>query len=208
MTSISIILTISIRYFWQMISWILEISWRVLFSEAEKLQKWEARQAFKVQEGVWRVHSGWWGVGWRIWILDWNLSSRNKIRGRGRMSNRGRRLHWRCRRQRLKYRSEHSKRPFSTLETRSRISSFQSHASRRDREFLPFSLMFRDEIENFFPSVSCFETRSRISVFTLVLRDETEKNVEKIALLLRDCVHYYQPRQHNTCFHFCQNVTF
>ena len=35
--------------------------------------------------------------------------------------------------------------------------------SRRDREFLPFSLMLRDEIENFFPSVSCFETRSRIS---------------------------------------------
>ena len=59
--------------------------------------------------------------------------------------------------------AEHSERPFSTLETRSRISSFQSHASRRDREFLPFSLMLRDEIENFFPSVSCFETRSRIS---------------------------------------------
>merc|ERR1712090_88181 len=35
--------------------------------------------------------------------------------------------------------------------------------SRRDREFLPFSLMLRDEIENFFPSVSGFETRSRIS---------------------------------------------
>ena len=35
--------------------------------------------------------------------------------------------------------------------------------SRQDREFLPFSLMLRDEIENFFPSVSCFETRSRIS---------------------------------------------
>ena len=37
--------------------------------------------------------------------------------------------------------------------------------SRRDREFLPFSLMLRDEIENFFLSVLCFETRSRISVF-------------------------------------------
>ena len=78
------------------------------------------------------------------------------------------------------YSSEHSEMPISTLETRSRISSFQSHASRRDREFLPFSLMFRDEIENFFPSVSCSETRSRISVFTLVLRDETEKNVLKM----------------------------
>ena len=61
------------------------------------------------------------------------------------------------------YNPEHSERPFSTLETRSRISSFQSHASRRDREFLPFSLRLRDEIEIFFLSVSGFETRSRIS---------------------------------------------
>ena len=117
------------------------------------------------------------------------------------MSNRGRRLHWRCRRQRLKYRSEHSERPFSTLETRSRISSFQSHASRRDREFLSLGLVLRDENENFFlqshvsrrerdflSSVSCFETRSRISSFQshasrrdreflslgLILRDENE----------------------------------
>ena len=37
--------------------------------------------------------------------------------------------------------------------------------SRRDPELLPFSLMLRDEIENFFLSVSCFETRSRISSF-------------------------------------------
>ena len=58
--------------------------------------------------------------------------------------------------------AEHSERPFSTLETRSRTSSFQSHASRRDREFLPFSLMIRDEIENFCLSVSCFEKRMRI----------------------------------------------
>ena len=89
-----------------------------------------------------------------------------------------------------------------------KISSNQSIArglfqlSRRDRECLPFSLMLRDEIENFFLSVSCFwdeienfylsvscfETRSRISVFWshasrrdreflsfgLVLRDESE----------------------------------
>merc|ERR1719209_1203331 len=60
--------------------------------------------------------------------------------------------------------------------------------SRRDREFLPFSLMLRDKIENFFLSVSCFETRSRISSFqsqasrrdreflslNLVIRDENE----------------------------------
>jgi hypothetical protein len=60
--------------------------------------------------------------------------------------------------------------------------------SRRDREYLPFSLMLRDKIENFCLSVSCFETRSRISVFqshasrrdreflsfSLMLRDEIE----------------------------------
>ena len=54
--------------------------------------------------------------------------------------------------------------------------------------------MLRDEIENFFLSVSCFETRSRISSFQyhalirdreflsfgLMLRDETKKNVEKM----------------------------
>ena len=38
--------------------------------------------------------------------------------------------------------------------------------SRQDREFFPFSLMLRDEIENYFLSVSRFETRSRISVFS------------------------------------------
>ena len=43
------------------------------------------------------------------------------------------------------------------------ITRCQFQLSRRDRECLPFSLMLRDEIENFFPLVSCFETRSRIS---------------------------------------------
>ena len=45
----------------------------------------------------------------------------------------------------------------------------QSRASRREREFLL--------------SVSFFETRMRISVFTLVLRDEKENNVEKNVFL-------------------------
>ena len=100
--------------------------------------------------------------------------------------------------------------PISTLETRLRISSFQSHASRRDWQFLSFclllrdenenfsyNLMFRDEIENswlhsrasrwdrefrsrtrmrIFLTISCFETRLRISGFTLMLRDENENN--------------------------------
>ena len=81
--------------------------------------------------------------------------------------------------------AEHSERPFSTLETRSRISSFQSHASRRDREFLSLGLVLRDENENlilqshvsrrerdFFSSVSCIESRTRIFTFSLILRDE------------------------------------
>ena len=73
----------------------------------------------------------------------------------------------------LSHRPEHSEMPISTLETRSRISSFQSHASRQDREFLPFSLMFRDEIENFFPSVSYFETRMRMFFSDLIFETRT-----------------------------------
>ena len=53
----------------------------------------------------------------------------------------------------------------SAFETGSRISVFQSRASRREREFLSFSLMLRDENEIFFLSVSCFETRTGISFF-------------------------------------------
>ena len=53
----------------------------------------------------------------------------------------------------------------SAFETGSRISVFQSRASRREREFLSFSLMLRDENEIFFLSVSCFETRTGISLF-------------------------------------------
>ena len=48
---------------------------------------------------------------------------------------------------------------------KSEIFFHQSRASRREREFLL--------------SVSFFETRMRISVFTLVLPDENENNVEK-----------------------------
>ena len=46
--------------------------------------------------------------------------------------------------------------------------------SRRDREFLPFSLMLRGEIESFCLSVSCFETRMRIFSYNLMFRDESE----------------------------------
>ena len=46
--------------------------------------------------------------------------------------------------------AEHSERPFSTLETRSRISSFQSHASRWDREFHSLNFVLWDENENFY----------------------------------------------------------
>ena len=70
--------------------------------------------------------------------------------------------------------------------------------SRRDREFLSFSLMLQNEIENFCLSVSCFETRSRFSVFWsrasrrdreflsfgLVLRDKSENSV--FTLVIRD----------------------
>ena len=60
------------------------------------------------------------------------------------------------------------------FETRTRISFSHSRASRREREFLSLNLVLRDEKENFFLSISCFETRTRISFFNLGLRDENE----------------------------------
>ena len=58
--------------------------------------------------------------------------------------------------------------PISTLETRSRISSFQSHASRQDREFLSLNLVLRDENENFFyqSQTSRRERESRLRQFS------------------------------------------
>ena len=71
--------------------------------------------------------------------------------------------------------------------------------SRRDREFLPVSLMLRDEIENFFPSVSCFETRSRISVFRS-RASRRDREFLSFGLLLRDeieifCLHSRDSRR-------------
>ena len=88
------------------------------------------------------------------------------------------------------------------------IARCQFQLSRRDREFLPFSLMLRDEIENFFPSVSCFETRSRISSLRShapgrdreflsslsCFETRPRRMLKKNALLLRDGVPYFQPR--------------
>ena len=64
----------------------------------------------------------------------------------------------------------------SCFETGSRISFFQSHASRRDRDFITFSLVLRDENGNFFLSISCFETSTRIFPPNLRLRDESKKS--------------------------------
>merc|ERR1712112_42511 len=83
----------------------------------------------------------------------------------------------------------------SCFETRSRISSFQSHASRRDREFLPFSLMLRDEIENFFLSVSCFETRSRISSFQSHA-SRRDREFLPFGLMLRDEIENFRLHSH------------
>ena len=102
----------------------------------------------------------------------------------------------------------------SCFETRSRISACQSHASRRDREFLPFSLMLRDEIENFCLSVSCFETRSRSSwEFLEILPDETVVFAwscwlhGQLSSIDINC----QNLKHKIvffCFEFCKNFTF
>ena len=56
----------------------------------------------------------------------------------------------------------------SCFETRSRISFFQSHASRQDREFLSLNLVLRDENENFFyqSQTSRRERESRLRQFS------------------------------------------
>ena len=82
--------------------------------------------------------------------------------------------------------------PISTLETRSRISSFQSHASRRDREFLPFGLMLRDEIEKFVGVVGSMNSCLRMISISIISKTSS---LVKIVFL-------------NFCFHFCQNATF
>ena len=58
------------------------------------------------------------------------------------------------------YTSVCDEKPNSILETRTRISFFQSHVW--------------DENENFFLSISCFEASTRISIFNLRLWDENE----------------------------------
>ena len=60
------------------------------------------------------------------------------------------------------------------FETRSRFCFLQSRSSRQEREFFSLNLRVRDEIENFVHLISGFETRSRISVFDLEIRDEIE----------------------------------
>ena len=89
----------------------------------------------------------------------------------------------------------------SCFETRSRISSLQSHVSRRDREFLPFGLMLRDEIENF-----CLHSRAS--------RRDREECLKKCTFVER-----WRPLFSKTsslvkivflnfCFHFCQMSLF
>ena len=57
--------------------------------------------------------------------------------------------------------------------------------SRRDREYLSFNLVLRDGIENFFLSVSCFETRSRFSFFQS-RASRREREFLSFNLVLRD----------------------
>ena len=86
---------------------------------------------------------------------------------------------------------------------------------RQEREFPPFSLMLRDEIENFFLSISCFETRTGISFINLRHRDENEnrdwdnsrENFRELHLLLvywqifskKDC-YFLKISKNNTSF--------
>ena len=63
-----------------------------------------------------------------------------------------------------------------------RISSIQSHTSRRDENFLTLNLRLRDEIKKKSPSISGIETRSRFIIFVLRLRDENENSFDLISV--------------------------
>ena len=94
--------------------------------------------------------------------------------------------------------------------------------SRRDREFLPFSLMLRDEIENFCLSVSCFETRMRIFSYNLMFRDESEifchqshasrrdREFFPFGLMLRDEIENFREQwsSNDINFHNFKNIKF
>ena len=57
-----------------------------------------------------------------------------------------------------------------------RISSIQSHTSRRDENFLTLNLRLRDVIEKSSSSISGIKTRSRFIIFILRLRDENKSS--------------------------------
>ena len=112
------------------------------------------------------------------------------------------------------------------------ITRCQFQLSRRDRECLPFSLMLRDEIENFFPLVSCFETRSRISSLRSHASRRDREFLSSFSCFetrprrmlkkmhfdssMKSCLRMISISKTsglvkivflNFCFHFCQNVT-
>ena len=93
----------------------------------------------------------------------------------------------------MDHHSEHSEMHFSTLETRSRISSFQSHALRRDREFLS--------------SFSCFETRPRRMLKKMHFDSSMNSCLRMISIsIISKTSSLVKIVFLNFCFHFCQNV--
>ena len=94
--------------------------------------------------------------------------------------------------------------------------------SRRDREFLPFSLMLRDETENFCLSVSCFDEieifclsvscfKARARFFPSVSCFETRTRIfwlhEQMSSIDINC-HNLKHKIVFFCFYFCKNLTF
>ena len=76
------------------------------------------------------------------------------------------------------------------------------------------NLVFRDENEKFFLSISCFETRTRMSFFNLVFRDEIEKlkiishdRAKKNHLILPESGILVELRPHTRPLHPPQLVT-
>ena len=72
------------------------------------------------------------------------------------------------------------------ISTRSKICIIESRVSRRERELPTFSLILRDENENF-TTQSCASRRDReIQSLYLEIRDEIEKIVKQFSVFIPD----------------------
>ena len=74
----------------------------------------------------------------------------------------------------------------------SRISSFQSHASRRDREYLSFGLVLRDESKIFSSDLVLRDENENFCLHSRI-RDENKNNVEYFCTFVQGWLPFFSP---------------